>query len=196
MTGPQIPPPPPPPALDAKAAKEQMHALRKMQREARKQRTVQTLRGVHPSVWIGAGVGVVALGTVVLGARWWSGQAEFQRDTALALAAARDTTATSQPQQAPVSGMQNPLEGMDLTTQAKWLIGPTADGTGLLPGRSTLVVRQILESADACSLFISLDGNNLPRVSKQPGAGAVPLVDCAKPVTSTPTTPTTARQGE
>jgi hypothetical protein len=210
MTATLPPPPPPPPApgtLDAKAARKQMQALKKQQREFRRERTVARVKGVHPSVWAAAGIGLVLVGGAVGCQRVQSSQAEFQRDTALALASLREpATATSQPPAATVQGMENPLEQwlddtgtVKLTPQAVWTIGPTADGSGLLPGRSTLVMRQILESADVCRLFIRLDDQNLPRITKEPGAGAVPLVECTKPATSTTkpaappssTTPTT-----
>lgn len=210
MTAPTSPPPPPPAPtpdntrLDDTSAKQQIRELKRVQREQRKARTVSTLRNVHPAIYACAAGGVVVLGTVVLGARWWSGQQEFQRDTALALAQARgeQTTATSQPAQQPVSGIENPLDGMQLTPNAVWMIGPTADGSGLLPGRSTFVVRQILESADVCKLFIRLDEQNVPRIGKEPTAGAVPLVDCSTKTTSSTTKPpaaapsTTVKPGE
>lgn len=201
-----IPPPPPAPTpdntrqLDTEAARQQIRDLKRAQREARKQRTLSTLRGVNPAIWVTAGVGVAVFVTAVVGARWWSSQQQFQRDTAIALAAARgeQTTATSQPQ--PTQGMDNPLLSMPLTPQARWIIGPTADGTGLLPGRSTVVVRQILEGADVCKLFVSIDGQNVPRVTKDPATpGAVPLVDCTTTKASASTTAkptTTAKQGE
>jgi len=186
----QPPPPPPAPSRNLRA---DIAAMRRQQRADRRAAAERRLRSVHSSVWALAGIGALVVVGAVGCQRVQQQQAEYQARTseALAIAARGVPTASSTPPASVATGaggMENPLLMLPLTPSARWMIGPSADGTGLLPGRSTWVVRQLIDSLEPCTLWLRLDDDSLPTVLTEPAAGAVPLAECDMAAMATTTT--------
>ena len=178
----RVPLPPAPSAgnVDPKVIRDQLNALKRQQRDARKQTWMQRVRGVDRSYWLYAGVGVAAV-VGMLGCR--SYQAD-QRETALALASIgasnRPAEQQAEPETIVVDGIPNPLDSLKLTAQARWMVGET-DGV-LPPTRSAIVITALLEQVDLCAKYVGLNDRAAIVVSDEPAAGFVPLVQCtAKP---------------
>ncbi len=174
------PPPPPPTSTDGRKAEERrideaLRAAKERKRELRKQNWTDRARSLHRTHYIAIG-GLVAVGVV-----GWFGHSflSFQRDTAMALAQARTVPAAAgeTPAAAP-QGMPNPLSQLDVTGRAQWLI-KVDDGGNLLPGRSAIVVAEIMKQVDLCTLFISVDDAAALTVATTPLPGSVPLFSTA-----------------
>lgn len=175
---PQPPPPPPPPKGkddEAKRIDEQLRLAKERKRELRKQNAMSRLRNVHPSHMYLIG-GIVVAGAAFLGVRSLLG---FQRDTALALADARAAAVAPVAESGAqvVQGIENPLEQLALTGRARWNIGVQGPNNELKPLRSSIVVADLMEQLDLCSMFVGVNDLAELDVATDPLPGYVPLVE-------------------
>lgn len=172
------------PKVAAKLANERLRQAREQRRELRKQSWSGRIKGVDRTYWIAGGC-ILGAGFAFLGVRQLLA---FQRDTTLALAAARTTPAETAPQVVQVQGIENPLEQLALTYPARWMIGLNQDNT-LVPGRSTDTMVALLERVDLCNVYIRLGDNAQIELLTTPAAGAQPFVQCAGTPSTTVETP-------
>jgi len=205
MTDPQIPPPPPPPSTAninvgtlSIAEREALAAeIKRQRKDERSGKMRQTLGRITPRHWSSLGA-IVSVAVLAVGCNEYADmraadRRSEERQTEF-LAAVLNPTATSQPPAgSSPSGMDNPLELMPLTEQARWSIGlgstKREDGEfALQPGRSALVVSQMLDLVNPCELWISVDNKRQPVVSREQSPGAVPMAVC-RPTTTTTAVP-------
>lgn len=183
-SAPPPPPPPPPTQRDGnKAERQRMEQeakeLNRRLKQSKRQDRVDKLRRIDRSYYIaGAGIGVCIVGFLGL---------KSVLSTMLSIAEANNgndaPTAVAEPQQVVVQGIENPLEQLPLTQQARWMIGLTSDGK-LVPNRSTQTMAELLAQADLCGVYVRLADDASIELLDSPAGGAVPFAECA----ATPTT--------
>lgn len=185
--------PPPQPTVDnmsPEALRMQAAAIRRRQRQARRQAVTGRVRSIHRQWWW-AGATIVGLTVGAVGCQRWQ---EQQTATTLALAeiatADRTPVAPAVTPTTAVGAIPNPLDSIQpaLTAQARWLISVGADGVTLQPKRSAAVVAAMLSQVDPCKLFLGLDDTAGLVVSREPRPGYVPLSSCAVQPSTTTTT--------
>lgn len=192
MSGPP-PPPPPPVAHLAPADREALIAdLKRQRKDDRNVKAKQAIGRLNGRHW-GALAAIGGLAVLAVGCNQYasmqSATLNAQATQSSILAAVLEPTATSQPPTVS-GGMDNPLELLPLTEQARWSIALSStkreDGEfALQPGRSAVVVAQLMRLVDPCKLWVSVDDERRPVVASEQSPGAVPMAVCAPPTTTT-----------
>jgi hypothetical protein len=186
--------PPPPHAgnvsdhrLAAKLAAQEAKEAARRRKELNRQVWSDRFKRVHKTHYIAIG-GVVCVGLGFLALKSILG-------TMLSIAEANSGDA-AQVEQAPapviVQGIENPLELIDLSTQARWMIGLDSSGA-LVPNRSSAAVAELLSQLDLCALYIAQNDDASVAFLNEPAAGAYPVMAVgAQACMPVPTTPAPA----